>query len=130
MQQSMSRRGQANGRSQAPDCLSPAAHDATANTEPASMTTFKIRLVERITNQGSADFHVEALSAEEAATIVAQAQLQAHASGSNLVTLPDGQVQVVESETEVGRELLLILLKDDGTEVRTILLPQWLTRVQ
>jgi hypothetical protein len=94
------------------------------------MTTFKIRLVERITNQGSADFQVEGQSAEEAATIVAQAQLQAHTAGSSMVVLPDGQVQIVESEAEVGRELVLILLNDDGTEVRTIPLPLGLTRLQ
>jgi hypothetical protein len=130
MQQSMSRRGRADGRSPTPSCRSSAAHDAAANPEPVFMTTFRIRLVERITNQGSADFQVEAQSAEEAATIVAQAQLQAHTAGSNIVILPDGQVQIVESEGEVGRELVLILLNDDGIEVRTIPLPPSLTQLQ
>jgi hypothetical protein len=45
MQRSRSRRGQADGRSQALRCPSPAAHDAAANTESASMTPFKIRPV-------------------------------------------------------------------------------------
>src|ERR1700730_4625793 len=124
MQQSTSPRIRAGRRSENPASLSSAAPDAAANTEPASMTIFRIRLIERITSQGSADFQVEARSAEEAAAVVAKAQLQAYIGGSNLVTLPDGQVQVVEPDSEVGRETQVILLDEDGVEVRHFTVPK------
>jgi hypothetical protein len=94
------------------------------------MAIFQIRLVERITKQGSADFRVEATSADEAATTVAQANLHAQVNGSHLITLPDGQFQVLESETEIARETAFLLLNNDGVEVGEIALPPGVTRLQ
>lgn len=37
-----------------------------------------------------------------------------------MVTLPDGQTQVVEAEKVVGRTRTLLLLDDNGIEVRKI----------
>jgi hypothetical protein len=94
------------------------------------MAIFQVRLVERVTKQGSADFRVEATSAEEAATTVVQANLRAQANGSHLITLPDGQFEVLESETEIARETALLLLDNDGVEVSEIAVPPSVTRLQ
>jgi hypothetical protein len=84
------------------------------------MSTFNIRLIERTTHQGSADFRVDAETAAAAATIVADAHAGAQADGTNMVTLPDGQTQVVEAEEIVARERTFMLLDDAGTETREI----------
>ena len=84
------------------------------------MSTFNIRLVERTTHQGSADFRVDADTAAVAATIVADAHAGAQADGTNMVTLPDGHTQVVEAEEIVARERTFLLVDDAGTEIREI----------
>jgi hypothetical protein len=81
---------------------------------------FNIRLVELTTQEGSADFRVDAESATAAAAIVATAHSAAQAAGTNMVTLPDGQTQVVEAEKVVGRNRTLLLLDDAGAEVLEI----------
>ena len=81
---------------------------------------FNIRLVERTTHEGSADFRVDAKSAAAAASIVAEAHAAVVASGTNMVTLPDGQTQVVEAEKVVARNRTLLLLDDSGAELREI----------
>jgi hypothetical protein len=81
---------------------------------------FNIRLIERTTLEGSADFRVDAESVTAAAAIVASAHSAAQAGGTNMVTLPDGQTQVVEAEKVVDRNRTLLLLDDTGAEVREI----------
>jgi len=81
---------------------------------------FNIRLVERTTHEGSADFRVDAESVTAAAAIVAAAHSGAQAKGTNMVTLPDGQTQVVEAEKVVARTRAFLLLDDAGTELRKI----------
>ena len=81
---------------------------------------FNIRLVERTTHEGSADFRIDAESATAAATILAAAHTAAQANGTNMVTLPDGQTQVVEAEKVVARNRAFLLLDDTGIEVREI----------
>jgi hypothetical protein len=84
------------------------------------MTTFNIRLVERTTHQGAADFMVEAETATAAAMIVADAHGTAQAGGTNMVTLPDGQTQVVEAEKVVARDRVFLLLDDAGEQIGEI----------
>jgi ABC-type sugar transport system ATPase subunit len=81
---------------------------------------FNIRLVEWTTHEGSADFRVDAESATAAAAIVAVAHAGAQANGTNMVTLPDGQTQVVEAEKVVARNRAFLLLDDAGADVREI----------
>ncbi len=87
------------------------------------MTIFNIRLVERTTNEGSADFKVNAPTANDAAAIVAEAHARAQVIGSNMVTLPDGQTQVVEAEDVVARDRRFVLVDDQGAEVAEIPVP-------
>jgi hypothetical protein len=89
-----------------------------AQPEKPPMNTFNIRLIERTTHQGSADFRVDAESAAAAATIVADAHTGAQADGTNMVTLPDGQTQVLEAEEIEARERIFLLVDDAGTEIR------------
>ena len=91
-----------------------------AQPETPPMSSFNIRLIERTTHQGSADFRVDAETEAAAATIVADAHTAAQANGTNMVTLPDGQTQVVEAEEIVARERTFMLVDDDGTEIREI----------
>ena len=93
---------------------------ASAQPEKNPLMIFNIRLVERTTHEGSADFSVDAESATAAATIVAEAHAATQADGSNMVTLPDGQTQVVEAEKVVGRNRAFLLLDDTGAEIREI----------
>ena len=94
----------------------------TSNVETNAVPVFNIRLVERITSEGSADFRVDAPSADAAAEIIAAAHSRSQAIGSSIVTLPDGQSQVVESEAVVTQTRSLILLADNGTELQEIMM--------
>lgn len=91
-----------------------------ARTETHPVTRFNIRLVERTTKQGIADFKVDAPTASVAASIVAEAHARAQALGINMVTLPDGQTQVLEAEDVVSRDRRFLLLDAAGTEVAEI----------
>ena len=84
------------------------------------MMLFRIRLVERTTHHGSADFAVNAETATAAAIIVADAHAGAQAGGTNMVTLPDRQTQIVEAEEIVARDRAFLLLDDSGAEIREI----------
>jgi hypothetical protein len=63
---------------------------------------------------------VDAETEAAAATIVADAHSAAQALGTNMVTLPDGQTQVVEAETVVARHRAFLLLDDTGADIREI----------
>ena len=84
------------------------------------MPIFTFRLVERTTQQGSADFRVEAETAVDAANLIANAHDRSLATGTGWVILPDGQIQVVEAETVIARGRSLLLLDDQGREVMEI----------
>ena len=84
------------------------------------MTTFRIRLVEETIKEGACDFAVAALSAEAAAAIVDAAYQKAAAEGTNLITLPEGQQQVLEAERFIRRSVVFLLLDADGLEVGEI----------
>lgn len=111
-----------------------AARNATrrvaARTEIHPVTLFNIRLVERTTKQGVADFKVDAPTASVAAGIVAEAHAQAQALGIGMVTLPDGQTQVLEAEDVVARDRRFVLLDEAGTEVAEIVLSDGPSRPQ
>jgi hypothetical protein len=81
------------------------------------MPIFIVRLVERTTQQGSADFRVEAATAVDAANMIANAHDRSLETGTGWVTLPDGQIQIVEAETVIARERSLLLLNDQGAEI-------------
>jgi len=81
------------------------------------MPIFTIRLVERTTEQGSADFKVQAATAADAAGLVADAHDRCLERGNGLVTLPDGQTEFIEVETVIGRSRSLLLLDDQGREI-------------
>jgi hypothetical protein len=100
------------------------AFNAAAISETHAMTSFNIRLVERTTTEGSAVFKVDAPNAGAAATIIAEAHARAQATGSNMVTLPDGQTQVVEAERTVARETSFLLVDAGGNEIRRIPMPE------
>lgn len=87
------------------------------------MTQFNIRLVERITKQGIADFKIDAPTASIAASIVAEAHARAQALGINIVTLPNAQTQVLEAEDVVAWERRFLLLDAAGSEIAEIALP-------
>lgn len=106
------------------------ASSGVVKPETEAMPVFNIRLVERTMNEGSADFLVDAPSADAAADIVATAHAISQASGVAIVTLPDGQSQVVEAETVVAQQRSLILLDKDGMELREILIPSDAGRAQ
>lgn len=101
-----------------------------ARTETHPVTLFNIRLVERTTTQGVADFRVDAPTASVAAGIVAEAHARAQALGVNMVTLPNGQTQVLEAEDVVSRDRRFLLLDEAGTEVAEIALSDGPSRPQ
>ncbi len=102
---------------------------ATAEPETSPMTLYRVRLVERITSQGAADFTVSAQSPQEAGTVVADAHALAQAAGVAYIKLPDGQVQVLEPEEITDRETLLLLVGPGG-ETSHIPMPRGPTRTQ
>ncbi len=107
-----------------------ASRHLVARTETHPMTLFNIRLVERTTKQGVADFKVDAPTAGVAASIVAEAHARAQALGIAMVTLPDGQIQVLEAEDVVARDRRFLLLDEAGAEVAEIALSDGPSRPQ
>jgi ABC-type lipopolysaccharide export system ATPase subunit len=87
------------------------------------MAKFGMRLIQRITEQGSGDFIIEAASAEAAAVILLTAYKVAQAQGSSIVKLQDGQVQVLERSEVLDRSVSFMLLDEDGAEVRPVTAP-------
>ncbi|WP_145145642.1 hypothetical protein [Roseomonas gilardii] len=87
------------------------------------MATFSIRLVQKITEQGSGDFTIEAASAEAAAAVLLRAYKATLAEGSSIVKLQDGQAQLLEREEVLDRSVSLVLLDQEGREVRPVTAP-------
>ena len=84
------------------------------------MTTFRIKLVETSTTEGTAEFAVAATTAEAAAAMISAAYRVARAQNIAVLTLPDGQSSVVEPSEVVERVTRFVLLDDDGSDLQTI----------
>ncbi len=84
------------------------------------MTTFRIKLVETSTTEGTAEFAVAATNAEAAAAMISAAYRVALAQNIAVLTLSDGQSSVVERSEVIERATRLVLLDDDGSDLQTI----------
>ena len=84
------------------------------------MTTFRIKLVETSTTEGTAEFAVEATNAEAAAAMISAAYRIARAQNIAVLTLSDGQSSVVERGEVIERATRFVLLADDGSDLQTI----------
>ena len=84
------------------------------------MTTFRIKLVETSTTEGTAEFAVAATNAEAAAAMISAAYRVARAQNIAVLTLSDGQSSVVERSDVIERETRFVLLDDDGSDLQTI----------
>ena len=84
------------------------------------MTTFRIKLVETSTTQGSAEFAVVATNAEAAAAMISAAYRIARAQNLAVLTLSDGQSSVVEPSEVIERATRFVLLDEDGSDLQTI----------
>ncbi len=93
------------------------------------MSLYRIRLVESVTNQATADFAVDAQTLQDAARIVASAHAEAQAAGTNIVRLPDGQMQILESEAATDRVTRFLLVSPNG-ETSHIPMPSGPSRTQ
>ncbi len=106
-----------------------AVRHTAAKPEIPAMTIYRIRLVERTTSQGAADFTISAQSPQEAAIVVEGAHARAQAAGTAYVRLPDGQTEVLEPGEITNRETEFLLVGPDG-ETSHILMPKGPTRTQ
>ena len=84
------------------------------------MTTFRIKLVETSTTEGTAEFAVAATNAEAAAAMISAAYRVARAQNIAVLTLSDGQSSVVERGEVIERATRFVLLDDDGSDLQTI----------
>lgn len=84
------------------------------------MPTHRIRLVERVTEQGRADFTIEAPTPEDAVHVLSACYRQARDAGSAMIVLPDGRRQYIEPDATVATGATYILLDDAGDEVAVI----------
>ena len=79
-----------------------------------------MRLVERIIQEGSCDFIVEAPTPALAAAILLAAHKRAFKQCSNLVTLPDGQSRYIGGTFVVENSGLCRLLDEAGQEIEEV----------
>ena len=84
------------------------------------MLDFRIRLIETIVREGSVDLTVQADTARAAAGNITKAYEAAKARGSNVISLPDGQVEILESRRIVRQDTVLVLLDEHGKYIRVI----------
>ena len=84
------------------------------------MMTFRIKLVETSTTQGSAEFAVAASNAEAAAAIVSAAYHAAQTQNLAVLTLPDGQSSAVEPCEVIERATRFVLLDENGSDLQTV----------
>ena len=85
------------------------------------MTTFRIKLVETSTTEGTAEFAVAATNAEAAAAMISAAYRIARAQNIAVLTLSDGQSSVVGRSEVIERATRLVLLDDNGSDLQTIM---------
>lgn len=79
------------------------------------MNTYRLRLVEQIILEASADFEVEAASAVEAAGFLAAARDRAAAQASKVVEIQGQAVSLGPSQT-LDTPVFYFLLDEDGDE--------------
>ena len=83
-----------------------------------------MRLVERLIEEDSGDFIVEAPTPALAAGILLAAHSRAREQCSNLVTLPDGQRRRIEPTNVVENVTFCLLMSEEGEEIEEID-PEW-----
>ena len=88
------------------------------------MTRHRMRLVERLVEEDSGDFLVEAPTPALAAGILLAAHNRAREQCSDLVRLPDGQRRRIEPTDVVENRTFCLLLDEAGQEVKEID-PEW-----
>ena len=88
------------------------------------MTLHRMRLVERLVEEDSGDFLVEAPTPELAAGILLAAHDRAREQCSDVVTLPDGQRRRIEPTDVVENRTFFMLLDEAGQEIKEID-PEW-----
>ena len=84
------------------------------------MTTFRIKLVETTTTEGTVEFPIVAASAAAAAAIVSDAYDIAREHSLNVLSLPDGQSSTIEPCDTVERTTKMVLVDEAGTDLRII----------
>ena len=82
--------------------------------------TFKIRIREITSAQGSVDFFVTADTPEAAAQLLQEAYEAARAGNATVITLPDGQAGIIDPENPEVVSVSYHLLDDADVEVATI----------
>ena len=82
--------------------------------------TFRSRLREITSASGCVDFYVTAETPEEAAQILSTAYEAARASNTSVVTLPDGQVGIIDPESPEVVGVSYHLLDGADAEIATI----------
>ena len=88
------------------------------------MTIFRIKLVETTTTEGAVEFPIVAASAAAAAAIILEAYGVARQQSHNVLTLPDGQSSTIEPSEMVERTTKLVLVDEEGTDLRIITLQE------
>ena len=88
------------------------------------MTRHRMRLVERIVQEGSCDFIVETPTPALAAAILLAAHKQAFKQCSSLVMLPHRQSRYIGGRFVVENSGLCRLLDETGQEIEEVI-PEW-----
>ena len=89
------------------------------------MTRFRMRLVERLIEEDSGDFTVEATTPELAAGILLRAHDTARDKCEDLVVLPDGQSCHIEPTDVVANQVFCMLLDEAGQEIGSEIEPDY-----
>lgn len=89
------------------------------------MTRFRMRLVERLIEEDSGDFTVEAATPELAAGILLRAHDAARDECEDLVVLPDGQSCRIEPTDVVANQVFCMLLNEAGEEIGSEIEPHY-----
>ena len=89
------------------------------------MTRFRMRLVERLIEEDSGDFTVEAATPELAAGILLRAHDAARDKCEDLVVLPDGQSCHIEPTDVVANHVFCMLLNEAGQEIGNEIEPDY-----
>lgn len=88
------------------------------------MARHRMRLVERLIQEDSGDFAVEAPTPALAAGILLAAHAAARERGSDLVRLPDGQAGRIEPTNVVENQVFCMLLDERDQELEEVE-PEW-----
>ena len=89
-----------------------------------AVTRHRVRLVERLVEEDSGDFIVEAPTPALAAGILLAAHDRAREQCSNIVTLPDGQRRRIEPTNAVENVTFCLLMGEEREEIEEIE-PEW-----